>query len=385
MACLLAASATHAHVLSAGFAHTCTIDAGGGVQCWGYNGNGQLGDGSTDSPRTLPVRATNLDSGIVAVAATSRERSCALRGNGEVLCWGANGAGELGDGTTIDRLIPTPVNGLGPGSGVTMIALGFNHACALRSDGAVLCWGNNSSGQLGTGTTSNVPVPTTHVFGLGAGSGTVAIAAGETHTCALKTDQSVYCWGGNGDGALGDSTTIDHVVPLPVATLGAGSGAVDISAGRNYSCATRNEGSLLCWGRNSYGQLGDGTTTTALLPKLILGTGGGAIEVSGMYNHTCARTGAGVLCWGTNTDGQLGDGSISTDHYSPVAVQTLGADMAAVAAGAYHSCARKSSGTVLCWGGNFGGQLGIGELSRGSVMPVVVKLNDPPIFRNGFD
>lgn len=381
---IIAIPAAATQGLSAGKWHTCAIDDGGGVQCWGANSSGQLGDGSLDD-HAAPARVLHLDSGVIAIAATASDYSCAVRSNGEVLCWGSNEAGKLGDGTTLDRQIPTQVVGFGPGSGVKSVTLGGRHTCALKSNGAVYCWGNNEFGQLGTGTTEASPVPT-QVFGLGPESGVVAIAAGLNHSCAVKSDQSVSCWGSNASGALGDGTLGGHYVPLPVTNLGTDSGAVNVSAGSNYSCATRQDGAVLCWGDNSYGQLGDGGSSPfAPTPQLAMVPGSNALDVSGIQFHTCARTDSGVYCWGLNAAGQLGDGTVES-RSTPAQVLTLGADINAIAVGGFHSCARKSDGALLCWGANFRGQLGDGNVSNDSTnTPKVVALEDYPIFSDGFE
>lgn len=377
LACLPAIPLAHAQVLSAGQSHTCAIDAGRGVQCWGDNSSGQLGDGSLIN-HALPARVKRLHSDVVAVAATSDQLSCALRANGEVLCWGGFRSVS----------VPTSVSGLGVDSGVTEIALGNRHACALRNNGEMLCWGSNEYGQLGTGAVDGSTDVPTQVTGFGPGSGAIAMAAGSEHTCAIKADQSVYCWGGNFGGKLGDGTTINRAVPTLVVTLGAGSGAIGVSAGREHTCAVRNDGAVLCWGANGYGQLGTGIMSSSLVPKLVLGTGSGAgaikvAKVSGFNYHTCILADDGAAyCWGYNGRGQLGDGT-TTDRYVAAPVLTLNAGIEAIAAGGNHSCARKSTGALFCWGYNDSGQLGTGTQTD-AVAPMAITLSDS-IFVEGFD
>lgn len=372
--CLFAAKLSHAQRLSAGRGHTCAIDNGGGVQCWGYNSSGQLGDGLF-ADRALPARVISLDSGVVAVVATSVERSCALRSNGEVVCWGRNFPGTPIGGAAL----PSPVAGLAPGSGATAIALGTDHACALKSDGALLCWGSNQYGQIGKGTTGGASPPTP-VGGLRT---FIAVATGVDHTCAVQSDQAVYCWGRNFAGALGDGTLIDRDEPTSVQSLGAGSGVVSLSAGYGYTCAVRSDGALFCWGYNGYGEIGDGTATSTRVPTLILGASAAVAGVDGFYYHTCARTRLGMAyCWGFNGRSQLGDGT-AVDRYSPALVPTAGTGVDGIATGGFHSCVRKSGGTVLCWGANFSGQLGNGTYIDATV-PQVVTFGDL-IFRSGFE
>lgn len=376
LACFSTERPAQAQALSAGIIHTCAIDGGHGVQCWGGNSAGQLGDGSTID-RARPARVASLDSGFIAVAATSAQRSCALRTSGEVLCWGLRFPGmPAGTPTT-----PVPVSGLGPGSGVIAIALGTDHACALKSNGIVACWGSNFFGQVGNGTTGGM-LPPSPVIGL---TNAVAIAAGTEHTCAVKADQSVYCWGRNFAGALGDGTSTDRNEPTAVTSLGAGSGIVGIGAGYGYTCAKRNDGAAFCWGFNAYGQLGDGTTTMKLIPTLVQGIGMGTdtAAISGIYYHSCARTGSGAAyCWGNNGHGQLGDGTTS-DHSTAVPVLTLGTGVEAIATGGSHSCAIKD-GVVYCWGANASGQLGNGTYVE-TTTPMIATLDKNPIFIDGFD
>jgi alpha-tubulin suppressor-like RCC1 family protein len=180
-------------------------------------------------------------SGVIAVVAGSNH-SLALKSDGTVLAWGSNASGQLGDGTAVSRSSPIQVNGLGPGSGVVAIAAGMDHSLALKSDGTVLAWGGNSSGQLGDGTTSPRPSPV-QVSGLGPASSVISIAVGlGSHSLALKSDGSVVAWGANSSGQVGDGTTTTRVIPVQVSGLGSGSGVVGITAGGSDSFARRSNG-----------------------------------------------------------------------------------------------------------------------------------------------
>ena len=189
--------------------------------------------------------------------------TCALKPTGAVVCWGRNGIGQLGDGTTEDRLVPTQVATLD--SGVSAIANGLTHTCALKSTGAVVCWGSNSSGALRVGATTNRLAPTPVV---GLTSGVSAIAAGSDHTCALMSTGGAVCWGSNGNGQLGDGTTVGRYVARPVARLTSGVSA--IGAGGDHTCALMSTGAVVCFGGNVFGQLGDGTTVTRLVPTPVV-------------------------------------------------------------------------------------------------------------------
>jgi len=342
----LGASAT---AVAAGGYHTCAITSSGGVLCWGDNGSGRLGDGTT-MDRLTPVTVSGLASGVTAIVAGG-SHTCALTTAGALRCWGENSSGQLGDGTTVDRHMPVTVSGLA--SGVVSVAAGGAHTCAVTSFGSVQCWGGNSQGQLGDGTTTNRNVPVT-VLGLASGMATVA--AGETHSCALTVAGGVRCWGANSFGQLGDGTTTSSLTPVTVSGLE--SGIVAVVAGEYHTCALTTGGAGRCWGYNYFGQLGDGTTTPSPTPVAVSGLGTGIVAVAAGKYHTCAVTAGGaVRCWGSNSYGQVGDGS-TTSQPAPVAVSGLGSGVATVSAGGSHTCALTDSGAVRCWGRNDYGQLG---------------------------
>jgi len=349
--------------IAGGRAHTCAIKSGA-LYCWGWNGLGQLGDG-TYTDRTTPTLVADGamgNSGVTAVAAGGWH-TCALKG-GQVYCWGWNGAGRLGDGTTMTRTTPTLVaDGAMGNSGVTAVAAGASHTCALKG-GKVYCWGWNLVGQLGDGTTTQRITPTLVADGAMGNSGVTAVAAGASHTCALKGGQ-VYCWGANGLGQLGDETTTPRNTPTLVADGVMGnSGVTAVAAGVGHTCALKG-GQVYCWGWNSDGQLGDGTTTPRNTPTLVAdGVMGnsGVTAIAAIGWHTCALKSGKVYCWGENYYGQLGDGT-TTDRTTP----TLMADGAmgnsgvtAVAAGWDHTLGLKDTTCLFAWGWNDYGQLGDG-------------------------
>jgi alpha-tubulin suppressor-like RCC1 family protein len=337
--------------MEAGESHTCALTSGGGVKCWGDNAYGQLGDG-TQFRRLAAVDVAGLAGGVTAIAA-GFNHTCAVTTGGGVRCWGRNSDGQLGDGTFNHRLTPVDVQGLP--SGVIAIAAGHYHTCALTSGGAVTCWGWGGIGQLGDGTTST-RATAAEVDGLG--SGVLALATGAGHTCAL-TGGGVKCWGGNDSGQLGDGTFDNRLTPVNVQGLTSGVSA--IAAGYGHTCALTTGGGVKCWGANASGQLGDDTTNTRATAAEVTGLGSGVIAIAGGGWHTCALTGGGgVKCWGENESGQLGDDT-HIGHLTPVNVAGLATGATAIALGGSHSCALGGGGAVKCWGGNYQGQLGNGS------------------------
>ena len=333
--------------VAAGGSHTCALTAAGGVKCWGYNGLGQLGDGTTTNS-TTPVDVGGLSSAVTAVA-TGRYHTCALTMPGGVKCWGQNGLGALGDGTTTNR--GTPVDVVGLISGVTSVATGAHHTCALTGSGGIKCWGDNGGGQLGDGTTTN---STTPVDVNGLISGATAVSTGAIHSCALTVSGGAKCWGYNSEGQLGDGTAIQRLAPVDVSGLT--SGVTAIAVGSVETCALTAVGGVNCWGYNYYGQLGDGTTTSRMTPGDVSGLASGVMQVE-TGSHTCALTAAGgVKCWGKNDYGQVGDGTTTAQQTTPLSVSGLSGVMTAVASGTSQTCARTEAGVVKCWGsGTLGG------------------------------
>jgi alpha-tubulin suppressor-like RCC1 family protein len=338
--------------VSAG-SQACALTPTSGVQCWGANPDGELGNGST-APSPTPTDVSGLASGVTALAPGIGAHSCALISGG-LQCWGPNNEGQLGDGSKTTRLAPVSVVGLS--SNVVSVARGLEHTCAVTDTGAAECWGDNAHGELGDGTTTSrsAPVP---VEGLPPVS---VLAAGGFFTCALTLTGAVKCWGmaaqlGNGANG-GDSS-------LPVDVDGLTSGVVDLSVGLDHACAVTAVGQVECWGSNGAGDLGDGTTTNALSPVTAAGLPTDVTQVSAGDDHTCALTAEGaVFCWGNNVHGQLGDGT-EVSRPTAVALTGLASGVSYVTAGAEFSCAFMAVGTIKCWGDDDSGQLG--DLAAGA-------------------
>ena len=407
--------------IAAGSEHSLALRSDGSVVAWGSNLDGELGDGTTAGPGSCGLSGTRLPcstapvevegvggvgalSGIVAIAAGGIH-SLALRSDGTVVAWGSNHAGQLGDGTLTDRSAPVQVHGVGGVgilSGVVAIAAGGLHSLAVRSDGSVVAWGNNIAGQLGDGTStgpatcpptggqpcSTTPVQVEGVGGAGALSGVVAVAAGARHSLALRSDGSVVAWGSNPIGELGVGTRTgpercplvgmdpgDPCSTTPVQVHGVGgvgtlAGVAAVAAGQSDSLALRSDGSVVAWGSNEFGLLGQGTTTgpetcsvrgspqCSTTPVQVKGTDGagtlsGVVAIAGGSEHSLAlRSDGGVVAWGWNSSGQLGTGT-TTDSSTPAQVKspcgtgTL-KGVLAIAGGGRHGLAVDSAPLPLC-------------------------------------
>ncbi len=302
--------------VSAGAHHTCALTSAGGVKCWGLNDGGQLGDGTIDNSST-PVDVRGLASGVDAIAAGAGW-VCALTSAGGVKCWGWNQYGQLGDGHEGENT-SAPVDVSGLTSGVSAISANALHACALTTAGDVECWGSTfDKEQAPRPTNSDVP---NVVPGLG---GSTAISAGGLHACAITGAGGVECWGTNGNGELGNGSTTDSDKPVEVSTLTSGVTALAVGSTDDFfpthSCALTSAGGATCWGLNVHGQLGNGSTADSSHPVEVSGLSSGIVAIAVGGSHTCAITDAKRLkCWGDNSNGQLGDGS-SRQSATPVDV-----------------------------------------------------------------
>lgn len=292
--------------IAVGERHTCAVTTTASLKCWGSNHDYQLGDGVRQD-RVSPFDVTELRSDVRAVTA-GELHTCVLTATGGVKCWGGNQDGQLGEGTSVDK--SQTVEPAGLESGVLAVAAGWRHTCVLTAGGAVKCWGNNQDGQIGDGTTVQKSIPTDVV---GLGSGVSAIAAGGRHTCAVLAAGGVKCWGQNLRGQLGDGTTVDRVTPATVAGLTGGVSA--ITAGWQHTCALVTTGTIKCWGNNAKGQLGDGTLFVKVTATDVAWVPTTAIAVTAGRDHTCAlSTDNAVSCWGDNESAQLGEGVKATQR-----------------------------------------------------------------------
>ena len=378
-----AAVADAQRLVGLGALHTCAITDSGNVRCWGNNDLGQLGNGTTATSST-PTLVGGLQ-GITQVVAGA-QHTCAVRHAGTVWCWGSDANGELGNGDIALNPTTTPVQVVGLAD-ATSLAAGSYHNCAIRTGGTVACWGSDGNGQLGDGSPGDYTVTPTAVAGITGANPAIALAAGEFHTCAVLADHTVACWGTNSLGQLGDGTTTERSLPTPVVGLPtpvADNPALAVTAGLGHTCVVLgNPGRAFCWGHNKWGQLGQTTpaetSTSPVQVKYdadpsLLGTDieplEGVLSVAAGQFHTCAKVGPGVWCWGMNGHGQLGaDPLPGSDLEDSTYALNTGITAAAVVAGGEHSCAVQGN-QVSCWGYNFHGQLG--SYAPSSAVPVTV-------------
>lgn len=339
--------------LALGTRHSCVIDDGA-VRCWGWNANGELGRGvvgaADASPRTVGTLASGADE-ITAGGA----HTCVRVGT-SVRCWGSNAAGQLGDGTTDARATPVEI-ALPP---VRAVEAGGQHTCAITVSNEVWCWGRNANGQLGDGTEDARTVPTRVGVPAGLEGATLrSLGLGAHHSCVVTRAGAAWCWGRNSEGQLGDGTTISRRSPVRVlGSDGALADVVAITAGARHTCAVTVGGSR-CWGRNDDGQLGDGSGFAALRSRADgPGHATGFAQIAAGEDHACGVTGTTVACWGSN-----GSGQIQIDPQEPlpppqdptrweIPRTTAAPASLEVAAGAGHTCVRDVAGAVRCWGRN---------------------------------
>ena len=339
-----------AQVIAAGGWHSLVVCSDSTVKAFGENASGELGD-STTTDRNTPVQVSGL-TGIISVSGGGDQleaHSLALKSNGTVWSWGSNIYGQLGNGTTTNTTIPVQVLVL---TGATAISAGGWNSAALKKDGTVWTWGWNTDGQLGDGTFTDKIVPV-QVPGL---TGIIAISAGTYHILALKSDSTVWAWGDNISGQIGDGTTIDRNTPIQISSL---TGVTAIATGRFFSLAVKSDGTVWTWGENLYGQLGNGTTTDNHIPVKVSGlTGIIKAATCGAFECHVIKNDGTVWAWGRNTYGNLGDGSI-THKLTPVQMTGI-SDVAGLAAGTNFSLLYKNDGTFWGCGRNASGQLGDG-------------------------
>ena len=338
--------------------HSLFLKNDGTVWASGANGSGQLGNG-TNANSLVPVKVSSLI-GITTIAAGG-SNSLALKNDGTVWAWGNDGVGQLGNGgTNTNSNVPVQVSGL---TGITAIAVGGHfHSLALKNDGTVWAWGRNQYGQLGNGTTtnSNVPIQVSSLTSI------TAIAAGYDHSLALKNDGTVQAWGNGEEGQLGNGTNTSSNVPVQVSSL---TSITAIAGEEQDSLALKNDGTAWDWGYGHDGQLGNGANINSNVPVQVSSLTSITAIAGGAFHSLALKNDSTVQAWGDNTMGELGDGTTTSSNV-PVSVSSL-TSITAVAGGEQYSLALKNDGTVQAWGFNDSGQLGNGTTTNSSI-PVLV-------------
>jgi|GEM_PF-972336 len=381
--------------VSAGDGHSLALTDAGNLYAWGGNGFGQLGDGTTTN-RVIPIAVDRgempIGETIIQIYAGYRH-SLALTDAGNLYAWGPNWNGQLGDGTTTQRNTPVAVDrGVIPaGEIIVQISAGDSHSLALTDAGNLYAWGSNGQGQLGDNTTTERHTPVAVDRGeMSLGETIIQVVAGGSHSLALTDAGNLYAWGSNGQGRLGDGTTTSRYTPVAVlaGAISAGEIIIQATAGSNYSLALTDAGNLYAWGNNGSGQLGDGTTTNRHTPvavdRGVIPAGETVIQVFAGSHYNVALTDAGNLyAWGDNGGGQLGDGT-TTDRHTPVAVdrgEMLSSEIITqVFAGSAYGFALTDAGNLYAWGGNWVGQLGDGTSIQRDTPVWVSILSGPKLF-----
>ena len=336
--------------VSAGEDHTCAIRSVGKLYCWGYDFDGQLGNGAPTDDVTSPTQITSATDWKTVSA--GQDHTCAIRSVGKLYCWGADGGGQIGNDDLVgDVISPQQITSA---TDWKTVEAGDGFTCAIRSVGKLYCWGADGNGQLGNGPGGDSTIP----IQITSATDWKAVSAGNNHTCAVRG--KLYCWGYDGTGQVGngDATSTDVIAPAQITS------ATDwkaVSAGDSHTCAVR--GKLYCWGDDTYSQLGNGATTgMRTSPKQITSATDWKTVGAG-FSHTCAVRGK-LYCWGDDGGGQVGDGATTGFVLSPKQI-TSAADWRTVSTGDVHTCAVR--GKLYCWGIDNDGEVGNGDATTDPV------------------
>lgn len=361
--------------LSAGAANTCAIYPNKKVYCWGSNISRQIGIGVNNLTYALQPIPVNALNGIPVGVSTGYDSACSLLTFGTLRCWGNNAQGALGQKNSKGKAgsAQTAASMLAAWVAPANQSTGQRHICFVDINRTVKCQGAGTRGQLGNAASldSGSPVQVAIISGAAAATSATQVASGYNHTCALMADGDVKCWGANSSRQLGTPANAAASVNTPVDVPGLPGTTEQVASGADHSCAQRTDGSVRCWGANSFGQLGDGTIAAYDGALKVTGLPGDVTQISAGGSHTCALIKNGsVSCWGANNHGQLGNGN-TVNQSSPITVVGLPLPATAVSAGGNHTCATLNDGSIRCWGRNDRGQLG-NKSRTSSSLPVIV-------------
>ena len=353
--------------VSVGHEHACARKLDGRLLCWGNGADGRQGNDQAGQS-TVPLQEFAGYNDWVQTTAGG-EQTCALRGDGSLYCWGKGG--RLGSGQSGASPIPVPVLGDTDWSQVSAggerpvgTLTWSDHACAVKQDGRLFCWGDGRRGQLGIGDSAWLEYEPEQEST--AAENWLQVSAGEHHTCAVKQDGSLFCWGRGNYGRLGDNATTERWDPTQEHTQA--QDWAQVSAGARHTCAVKQDGSLFCWGDGRLGQLGDDQQTSSSVPVQEVTQAEDWAMVTAGGEHTCGlKTDGRLFCWGLGLYGQLGNNATTSRINAPVQEFTQAEDWAKVTAGEFHTCAMKRDGTLFCTGMGERGRLGNGELSQTEV------------------
>jgi alpha-tubulin suppressor-like RCC1 family protein len=340
--------------IATGAHHSLAIKSDGSLWAWGYNAYGQLGDGTTID-KHVPTHIGILTDWVVVAAGGGGSHSVAIKTDGSLWTWGGNTAGELGDGTMANKSVPMRI---GTDTDWISVAAGGSRTFAIKRDRSLWACGWNGFGELGDGTTM-YKIVLTHI---GTDTDWAFVSAGENHTVALKTDGSLWAWGNNAAGQLGDGTTTDKHVPT---RIGNDTDWISVVAGAGNTVAMKDDRSLWAWGYNEYGQLGDGTNINRIMPTRIGSETTWDLVSAGWEHILTIKDNGSLWAWGLNYIGQLGDGTY-TDRNVPTQIGTDN-DWAVVTVAYYQTVAIKQDGSLWAWGGNYYGELGDGTTTEKNV------------------
>lgn len=357
------AHATWAAV-SAGVQHTCAVKSDHTLWCWGRNYYGQLGTpfnaGNTQANPVPGQVGTGHD--WVSVSAGT-DHTCGIKGDGTLWCWGENSVGQIGSTSNLGTYAPNPVPArVGASADWSSVAAGSDVTCGLRTNHTLWCWGSNLDGEIGSSTNVGTTSPNPAPVQVGSATTWAAVSVGANHACAVRSDHTLWCWGDNAFGQLGNLTNVYTYNPNPTpAQVAPGASWALPAADANHTCATRTDHTLWCWGINWYGELGTTANTgtdNANPPTQVVIAGWS--QPSAGASHTCSTRIDGTMwCWGLDDRGELGDGVVAGTDPNPAPAEVgTATSWSQLSTAAFSTCATRVDGTLWCWGSNLYGQLG---------------------------